>query len=336
MNNPKITNLIVVFILGTAFLGCGNSSTPATPTATPSPPGKIGEPVVIGNMTVTVHSLEQIEPIGPTPAEGKMQVGVQLTIENNTEAERRISTYVMTKLGAKDEAGTNMVYTSDTTVEFAIGSDKRLPDIVAAGEAVIGYVGYEIPNDVTDLVLNFSDSPGGGISGTIFLAESTVTLIEEAKVATQAIDDLGKICVELAGSPVSEESATGLIQMLTISSDAYDSVEFDVTGYAASPTDEIETLVCSFVANDIVEECEYNVAGHPVPVKKVRRQVKRYVLLINLVAEQVVREKFFTGGLPELCPPSIDVDNSYYTPPIIGSSISEEDIFEWVQEHWTP
>ncbi len=117
--------------------------TPVPPTAPPEPPTSygIGETANLGDLAVTVHSVQQIE--GSEfiqPEAGNRFIVLDVTIENRGIEEAQISTVLQMEL--RDPEGRR--YQPDFMATADAGT-ASLDTVLVAGDRVRGPVGYQIP-----------------------------------------------------------------------------------------------------------------------------------------------------------------------------------------------
>lgn len=136
----------------------------AQPTSAPIPaslPGekpqtsdKVGEPIKIGSLTITVNAVTH-----PTfadynkPAEGHIFIALDVTIENTGSVSVEI--YPGGQMAILDSL--HRFYTDDIEATLAAGGGGSMNFNLAPGEKIRTQVGYQIPADATGLLFVFDD-----------------------------------------------------------------------------------------------------------------------------------------------------------------------------------
>lgn len=299
---------------------------------TPQPILKIGDTLVSGNLAFTVNSIEPFE-ASRDPDPNMMFVKVHFNVENNGEEEERFGDTP----GVIQVAGESEAYEYHHLSQISIPYEEHLAEDVEPGETVSGYVSYEIPdNAINDIEMIFKDKKSP--ERKFFLAESSKALVDGYAETAKLMTDLGKICQSLINDSASDKAPTGSLQVLRVdpsSDQKYAFMRPAIEGYAESP-ESFEVLGCYMVNEQLVETCEYKrVIGSSTTVKLRRVKIDKTILLVNPDAKKVLRKKDFAGGTPKTCPNSVETEHPVL-PDEIGEVVSNKEIFEWVQENWTP
>lgn len=142
---------------GGATTGGATSGVSSETVAVPASLAAIGEPVQVGNLTLTVTGVE--EPAGDgsffTPEEGNKFVIVRTIFENSGSAVEAVSTILQMKL----VDGNGTAY--DIDLSAAVLAEQTPDGEVPAGGTLEGGVGFQVPVDATGLVFVFSPLIGG-------------------------------------------------------------------------------------------------------------------------------------------------------------------------------
>jgi hypothetical protein len=219
---PKTLIILIIAALLAVTLACGESETPekvgevateapaaeekaveetedpepeaeegTSPTSTPQPTQpapenyQVGDIVNIGDIVMVVLGWEI--PEGDDfnqPEEGKKFIAVELLFVNQGDDARSIST--MMQMALKDESGQQ--YDVDFMGSSATGSSS--PDgEIGPGERIRGKVGYQVPEDVTDLTFVYDADFFSAGKVFVELGDEPVTLDPPEEIAgEQAVD----------------------------------------------------------------------------------------------------------------------------------------------------
>lgn len=162
--------LLLFFVL--VILACGGTEATSQavnverlPTDTPAPAAyKIGDTIDIEGIFLTVHSISEPTPSDTLkPADGNKFVALDITLENRTDESLTISALLSMKL--KDDQ--NRQYDVNILVPQLVGGS-MVDGEFAAGEALRGPVGFEVPQDATGYEFVFDPSLFG--SGKVFVS----------------------------------------------------------------------------------------------------------------------------------------------------------------------
>jgi hypothetical protein len=130
------------------------------PTTAPPASGQeyaVGDTAEIGDYRLTVNQVVEIVPPSgnPQPFEGSRFVGVDVTLENTGSEDLVFSSFSMLSLTDDTAATYSAAAGASASIEQPLVSG-----VIAPGQPVRGTVGFEVPEDVKDVVLMFTPTMG--------------------------------------------------------------------------------------------------------------------------------------------------------------------------------
>jgi hypothetical protein len=165
--------------------------------------GAIGEPIELGDVTITVDGVEELTPfdlIDLDVSEGNVLVGVEVTIENTGDAEVPV-TDLLSAMAIEDQDGERYGVDLVASGIAVLSGNGLLTTGIEAGGSASGTVGFAVPEESTGLSLilsgeALSDLPEGTfeIGEEITAGDLTVTpteLVEVNDPGTLATPDEG-------------------------------------------------------------------------------------------------------------------------------------------------
>ena len=152
--------LLAAFLVVGILAACGDTDDDAP--ATPSPRGalEVGDRGETGNVAVTVVHASELDPSNDYVPEARHRfIGVDVIVENLTDEELNIS--ALQQMTLRDDATSREFNPDMAATNLALADQNGTPTLegtIPGQEEIRGPVGFQVPEDATDIVFLFESN----------------------------------------------------------------------------------------------------------------------------------------------------------------------------------